>query len=176
MAITKNKGAIVQRGGGTMYYKQVNDDGTDLTIPDTWHILPYIQSSNITITSDTNEIKDETGDIIASEDVNYSVKLSGIFMQVDKDTLDFLGKTCRGKYYRIYINRGIVDGKTQEVMFGIGRFKAGFVDETGTRKPPFEVSFLKNDNIITESLNLPSGAVATSFSIPAGEYYVISET
>lgn len=176
ISTTQDKGAITKYGGGKMWVKEVNDDGTDLAIPDTWHLLPYIEKSTFTITANNEDYKDETGEVIASVESDFNVKFSGIFLQCDKATLDFLAKEVKGKFYAVIVKRGTVNGKEQEIAFGIAKFKRGFTDETGVRKPPFEFIALKNTGSTISISTPPSGVSATSFSIGVGEYYDIKET
>lgn len=184
MALGKDKGAITKLGGGLMYVKRVTDAGGAVTGA-TWLQMPFIEQSSFKGEGNSEDIKDETGDTITSVETEYGEKLTGVFMQCDKDTLDFLSSHgtyastgTKDNFFQVVIKRGLVNGKQQEVAGAICKIKRSFEDVTGTRRPPFEITFLKNTTGSAISISsLPTGAfTATSFSIPNNEFHEIKES
>lgn len=183
MAIGKDKGCITKLGGGLMYVKRVSDSGGTLSGA-SWLEMPFIQESKLTVTGNSEDIKDETGDVVTNIETDFGVKLTGVFMQCDKETLDFLASHgsyttsgTRGNYFAVLAKRGTVNGKTQEVVGAICKIKPGFDDATGTRRPPFEITFLKNTTGATITVTAPTGKfTGTSFTVPSNEFYGIVET
>ncbi len=183
MAITKNLGAIKKVSGGNIYVKRVSDAGGTVTGA-SWFPLGYIQESTLDAQGTIEDIKDETGDTVTSVETDFGVKLTGILMQCDKEVLDFLSSSgsysttgTKNNYFAVIAARGNVDSKTQEVAGAICKFKRGFTDASGTRKPPFEITFLKNTTGSAITVTPPTGVFsATSFSVPNGEFYHIVET
>ena len=183
MAIGKNAGAITKLGGGLMYVKKVSNTGGAVAGA-TWLQMPYMEQSSFKGEGNSEDFKDETGNTVASVETDYGEKFSGIFMQCDKETLDFLSSHgsysttgTKGNYFQIIAKRGTVDGKTQEVAFAICKFKRGFDDTTGTRRPPFEITVLQNTSGSPITVTPPTGVfTGSSFSIPNNEYHHIVET
>lgn len=177
MAITKDKGSIRKYGGGELWYREVNDDGSALASPDTWHTFGYVGESKLSDVTESESAFDETGNQVASIETNRTVKFSGLFMQTDKDHIDFLKDTVRGKFYCIYHNGGTLNGKTQEIVYGICAIKPQVEVATGTKRIPFEFIVLKNDAAISSiSLSGITGVKVTTPTVPAAGYYIVSET
>uniref|UniRef100_A0A6M3L4H8 Uncharacterized protein n=1 Tax=viral metagenome TaxID=1070528 RepID=A0A6M3L4H8_9ZZZZ len=178
---TKDKGAIKKFGGGRIYIMPVSDAGADAGL---WIDLGYLQDTVLSDVTETEEIQDETGNTIASNEGNRLVKLSGTLMQSDKVTLDYMVTTVRGAYYRIYQYTGIVNGYYQEVVYGICQFKPQLELASGTKRIPFEASILKNEAALAETgmqaAITADGLTPTSYcagtTVPAAGYYIIVET
>jgi hypothetical protein len=173
-----DKGYISKYGGGVLEVREVDDAGV-YTSGDTW-IFGYIQETNFGYKKPTEDIKDETGATIKSLPGDVEVGLSGVFMQSNVTLLDFLRDSTEGKYYQVFYKMtptGDLNGLTQELFAGIGVFTPGFELVSGTRRPAFEITFLKNDAEIT--IASPDGVfncVETStVTIAAGKYYEIVE-
>lgn len=170
----KNASAISKYFGSHVYYQEVDDTGSGT---DTWHDIGYIQEMKITDDTPSTEALDMSGKVVTQEEGERKVKFTGLFMQSDKSTVDFVKETCRGKYYRLYINLGVVDGKTQELLAGICEFKPQVELASGVRRIPFEITVLNNESAISSvSTSGISGAAASTLSISAGQYYSITET
>ena len=183
MAITKNLGAIRKLSGGNIYVKRVSNSGGAVTGA-TWFPLGYIQESTLGAEGTNEDIKDETGDTVTSIETDFTVKLTGVLMQCDKEVLDFLASSgsyestgTKNNYFAVIAARGNVDGKTQEVAGAICKFKRGFTDASGTRRPSFEITFLKNTTGSAIAVTPPAGIfTATTFSVPANGFYEIKES
>lgn len=183
MALGKDKGAITKLGGGLLYVKRVTDTGSAVSGA-TWLQMPFIQESTFAANATNEDIKDETGDVVTSVETDFGVKLTGILMQVDQDTLDFFASHgsyttsgVRNNYFAVIAKRGTVNGVVQEVAGAICKIKPGFSDATGTRRPPFEITFLKNTTGSAITVTPPTGQFsATTFSVPANEFYDIVGT
>lgn len=186
---TRDKGAITKYGGGIIKVSEVADTGLELDLdPDSVFDLGYIQESTFTDTTDEEEAIDETGNTVNITLANRRVTLTGVLMQSDKATLD-IAKECRNKYYQVYYYGGKVNGKHQEIFFGICRIKPMVELPSNTRRVPFEIKCLKNEsniNFVLEDNALGhryyayyQGVLVNNdyvVQIPAGEYYVIVET
>lgn len=183
MALGKDKGSVTKHGGGLIYVKRVSDSG-GISTGATWLEMPFIQESTFAANGANEDIKDETGDVVANVDTDFGVKLTGIFMQCDKDTLDFLASHgtysttgARNNFFCIIAKRGTLNGKTQELAGAICKIKPGFSDATGTRRPPFEITMLKNTTGSAITITPPTGKfAATTFSVPNNEFYSLVET
>jgi len=140
----------------------------------------YIQETSFKYEKPKEDIVDETGNIVSSEFGNVSVILTGILMQSNKTLLDFLRDSTENKYYNVYykmVPTGDLNGLTQELFAGIAVVKPLFELVSGTRRPPFEITFLSNDSAITiGEPDVIFGSVATAdITIGAGKYYDIVE-
>lgn len=175
MAITKDKGSIRKYGGGELWYRGVSDDGQ--TPSGSWGTLGYVGESKLSDVTETEGFNDETGNQVASIEANRVVKFSGLFMQTDKEMIDFLKTTVRGNFYSIYHNGGTLNGKTQEIVYGICTIKPQVEIATGVKRIPFEFTVLKNEAAIS-SIDVSSitGVKVTTPTIAAGAYYIVSET
>jgi len=141
---TKDVGTVKKFSGGVMLVKEVKDNGGAVAA-DAWVNLGYIQESNTQDNTDMEEYQDETGNTVASEPTIRLVKVTGLLMQSDKATLDFLKDTVRDKFYALYKYEGITNGKYQEIFYGICKFKPQIDLAAGVKRPPFEITVLEND-------------------------------
>lgn len=194
MAIAKDKGAIKKWGGGILMALAVGDTGPAGTeLYSAWLEMGYLQETKLSDVTDTEEFADETGNTVAQDDGKRLVKFTGLLMQSDKETIDFLKETVRGNFYSIYYYSGVNNAKHQEYLFGICRIKPMIEVASGVKRIPFEITVLKNDAAIvysdkdgtnTTQAELPSGNYAqgdvttgaNAATIPAGQYYSITET
>lgn len=177
MSTSKKRNAVVKWSGNNIQYQQVNEDGSPLQVADTWHSLGHISDAEFMDETEQEKIQNESGGVTRVIENARNVTVKGTLQQSDKDTLDFLGNTCRDKFYRVYRDEGVVDGKQQEFFLGICQFKPSISLKSGTKRPPFEITVLQNDSAITiAAVALPADAhVDTEIVIPAGGYYFISE-
>ena|SRR3990167_5905292 len=147
----KDKGAVKKFGGGVIRVREVSDDGATISATDTaYHDIGYIASHKFQDNTPLEDIFDEAGNQVASDEGNRVVKITGTLMQTDGETFDIASDT-RGNFYRAYIYNGIVNGKYQEFFCGICKIAPMIdVDYPGARTP-FEISILKNDAALTLS-------------------------
>ena len=181
MAQAKKRGAIKKFSGGILKYLPITATGpTGSEAYDEWIPLGYIQESTLSDVTETEDIVDETGDIVETDYQNRIIKLTGTLMQTDKDTLQFLKETCRDNYYSIFHYQGSVNGFHQEVIYGLCMIKPQVIVASGTKRPPFEITVLKNEAVYayggSGETDLPTDANVASTAIAAGLYYVIDET
>lgn len=183
----KDKGAIKKFGGGVIRIREVSDDGATIsTVDTTYHDIGYLASHKFQDNTPLEDIFDEAGNQVASDEGNRVVKITGTLMQSDKETFD-IAKDTRGNFYRAYIYNGIINGKYQEVVCGICKIAPMVdVDYPGAR-PTFEISILKNDAALTigtaelgtiavGSDGYPKCATTVVQTIAAGDFYTKIET
>lgn len=176
MPLTKDKGSITRYGGGVIKLREVQDDGTGAS--SSAEDLGYIQETTLSDVTDIEVVTDETGAQVQSFDGNRKVSFTGILMQTNKELIDFLKDTARGKYYQVYYKANPnVNGKVQEIFFGICRIKPQVELNSNNRRIPFEINILKNESQITiNDASTVYGSTASSVTIPAGGYYSVVET
>ena len=175
MAIGKDKGAIKKYSGGSIWYMECTDAGAALGAPDTWHSFGYVGESKLSDVTDEEGINDETGNQVTSLEGNRVVKFSGLFMQTDKDHIDFLKETVRGKFYHIYHTQGLVNGTAQEMMYGICKIKPRVEIASGTKRIPFEFTVLVNEVELTSIATTGiTGVTAATVTVPLGQYYAVA--
>lgn len=183
----KDKGAIKKFGGGIIRIREVSDDGATISATDTaYHDLGYIASHKFQDNTPFEDIYDETGGQVASDEGNRTVKITGTLMQSDKETFD-VAKDTRGNFYRAYVYNGIINGKHQEIFCGICKVAPMVdVDYPGAR-PTFEINILKNDAALTISTaelgtiaissdGYPKCSTTATQTIAAADFYTMVET
>lgn len=159
-------------------YGQVGSGGTAKEFNVT--TFGYIQEITVKYTKPKEELADETGAIVSSKPGVAEAGILGILMQSNMTLLDFLRDNTENKYYLVYYKMcptGDLNGVTQELFAGIAVITPGFELVSGTRRPPFEITFLKNNSAITiPEPDVIFGAIATSdITIVAAKYYDIVE-
>lgn len=142
--------------------------------------LGYIQETNVKYEKTKEDINDETGAVVKTLFNDAATGMTGVLMQSNTTLLDFLRDNTEGKYYLLYYKMtptGDLNGITQELFAGITVITPKFELVSGTRRPPFEVTFLKNDAAITiPEPDVVFGAVETAdVTIAIGKYYDIVE-
>jgi hypothetical protein len=138
-------------------------------------LLWYVGESKLSDVTESEPIYDETGNQVTALEANRTVKFSGLFMQTDKDHIDFLKETVRGKFYHIYHYQGLVNGTAQEMLYGICAIKPMVEIASGTKRIPFEFTVLKNEAELTSVATTGiTGVTAATITVPAGQYYAVS--
>ena len=175
--MSKDKGSIVLKGGGVLKVIECDDAGSPTgSAVD----LGYIETTGLVMaTTNDNDVMDETGSVVAHNDGDTSYKLTGTFLQTNKDLHDLIRDSV-GKFYQVYYKctpTGKMNTKTQELFGGIGRFKRQFEIKAGAKKAPFEITFLNNDTAISIATpNTTYGAIATATqTIAIGDCVELSE-
>jgi hypothetical protein len=173
-----DKGFVTKYGGGILKVREVSDAGV-YTSGDTY-VLGYLETTTIKYEKPKEDINDETGNTVKTLFGNAMVGLTGVLMQSGANLLDFLRDLTEAKFYQLYYKMtptGDLNGITQELFAGIAVITPKFELVSGTRRPPFEITFLKNDSAIT--ITTPDsvyGCVETdTVTIAAGKYYEIVE-
>ena len=179
-APARDRGAFSPKGGGIIKVKEVNDDGTDLSTPSTIYDLGFLQETTFADSTPTDQFKDEAGDTVQTIEGDRSVTVVGTLMQRDKAILD-MAKECRGKFYAMYKYNGIVNGKHQEVFFGIGKVDPAFEVKLQGGTVPFKFTAMKTPAaIVIASASLTASfwntKTTTTVTIPVDDYYLICET
>ena len=178
MALGKKRGAIAPFFGGSLFiYPITNPDSISITTAATWATLSHLEKAAPVSDIPFNPEYSEQGKKIIALEGEENMYIDGIFKQRDKDLLDFLGETCRNKYYAVYRDLGIVDGKHQELFMPLCKFKPGFDLGSKPPKPPFRIEVL-NAGVAVSIIQagMPVGAHATAVTIPINQLYKIEET
>jgi hypothetical protein len=186
---TKNAGNIRVRGGGVLKILLVTSTGPAGTeVAADWIDLGYIETNGVTDQMDEEEYQDETGDVVQTDFSNRVVKLSGNLMQSDLDLITYLKETVRDNYFSIYwLSDKNINNKRQELVFPICKISPGFELVSGTKRPPFNATVLKNASAINydaagtggSNAELPTNSYATgvaAISVAAGEFWDGKET
>lgn len=174
--LQKKKNAVTKLGGGDIQVYEVDQDGSPVDGA-AWKPLGYIETSSIKDETTQTDYPDETGNVVTVDDEVRTVSLTGNLMQTDKDLLDFLKEGCRNKYFAVYQNAGMNEGKVQEVFYGICKIRPLIDVTSGTKRPPFEIKALKNETALVfgdGGIEVPAESEAVAATIPAGEYYYIA--
>ena len=171
-----DKGQISKYGGGILKVRVVDDAGV-YTSGDDFN-LGYIQETSLKFEKPLEDIVDETGNVVKVLSGNASFVLTGIFMQSNTTLLDFLRDNTEATYYQVYYKMcptGDLNALTQELFGAIAMIMPKFELASGTRRPPFEMRFLKNDAAITiASPDSVFGCIETdTVTIPIGKYWDI---
>ncbi len=178
MTTAKKRGAIKPFFGGNLLVYEVTDP--ELIVIDTpgdWTALSHLEKAApvFEIPMNPEYLDGKKFDALEGEENFY---IDGIFKQRDKDLLDFLGETCRGKFYAIYRDLGIVNNLHQELFIPLAQFKPGFDLGANPPKPPFRIEVIDAEAEVTiDSAALPSGAYTLAdVVIPEGSLFLIVET
>ncbi|MBE2228254.1 MAG: hypothetical protein IAE93_12950 [Ignavibacteria bacterium] len=178
LSITRDKGAIHSHGGGIIKVKQVQEDGTDLSPAASVVDIGYIQDSEFNDQTPLTDVKDETGATVTQEEGDREISVKATLMQSDSEVIA-LAKEVRGKFYALYKYNGIVDGKHQEIFFGVGKITPQINLKFSGGRIPFEYKSSKLASAVTiDTTDLTAwGAYATAeVTIAANDFYQIVET
>jgi len=182
MALTTTRaiGEIGIHGGNIAYLREVLSTGVDLGTPDTNHSIGELESTDITDNTDSVENYNEAGGRNAILDDKRKVSVKFICQQ---SSLAFMGlvKEVRGKFYRLYYQGPVRNGKITEWLFAICRvtpklelaYKSGEVT-----KVPVEIECLENAALVAVlNTALPTEKItAGAMDVAAKEYYFTVET
>lgn len=178
LAITRDKGSIHSHGGGIIKVKQVLEDGSDLTVTASVVDLGYVQDSEFNDATPLTDVKDETGATVTQEEGDREVSVKATLMQSDMKVID-IAKQVRGNFYLLYKYNGLVDGKQQEIFFGVGKITPQVNLKFTGGRVPFEYKSSKLASTLTISTTALAaiGAFATqTVTIAAGDFYTVIET
>lgn len=142
--------------------------------------LGYLQETRSHYEKTAENINDETGDLVKALMGNATSGISGVLMESSTVLLDFLRDSTEAKYYYVYYKMtktNDLNAKTQELFSALAVITPKWELQSGTRRPPFEITFLKNDAEITiTDPDVIFGSIATAdIVIAAGKYYEIVE-
>lgn len=184
--VTKNRSSIKKFSGGVWLALPIADEVTGATSSDTgWLEIGYVEKATLNDTTDQEEVIDETGKVVNIDDTTRKVKITGLLMQSDADTVKFFKETVRGKYFMVYHYDGVNDSKYQEYIFGICQVKPMVEIESGVKRIPFEINVLVNESNIplgdADEVDLPTLAEGYASHVSTGDiaasyYYEIFET
>ena len=176
--IVRDKGEIKSKGGGIIKVQEVLESGLDTSPVSAVVDLGYISESTFSDKTPLEDVKDETGNVVTSEEGDREVLIQTTLMQTGSGALD-IPKEVRNKFYRLYKYNGLSDGDHQEMWFSVGKITPqAELKFTGGRLP-FEYKASANASAVTLDGTTVSafGAYrASSVTIPANEYYEITET
>jgi hypothetical protein len=176
LTVTRNRAAYSGKGGASIKLQEVTAAGV-LVGSDVPHDLGGLQSTRMTDKTPVKNIIEESGDVFTIEQGEREVIITGVMLQRDKPVLD-IAEEVRGKFYRLTKYNGVVNGKHQWIIFGIGRVTPQFDIELPGGTTPFEYRAVKCASAIvisaeeTEELD---SIIESGITIPAGKYYVVVE-
>ncbi len=176
--LVKDLTAIRRKGGTNFSYKRVNSDGSDTTVPDTWHDGVYRQASEISFDEPIETSELESGELVDGEEGVMTTNLEITSAQDDASIINFLKDEVKGKYFAIFLERGkSINGKVIEFFIPIVKIARSWSSKSGERKPVLKCKFLYNEDIITPaSVPTYAKAVAASYAVAAGAYFTPVET
>ncbi len=174
--ITKDAGKVTNKGGGVLKIWEVLEDGTPVT-PMVVTDLGLIQDSSFKDSTPTEDITDETLDVVVTVEGQREVMLSGALLQSGIEMTELANET-RGKFYGAYKKFADLDGYHQEMFMGIGKITPSVEITTPNPRPPFEMKFsiLRSNAIYDSTACGLIGAYTTSATIPSGSYYKTVKT
>jgi len=173
----KNLGAISIHGGNILKVVPVTADGVTQTPP--WISLGSFKQFGHKDDTTVDKKYSEDGKLAAVLENQRDMELSGLILESSKEVLDYLSETVRGQFFQIYKYLGVVNGKKQEIFYGIAKIIPSVDLTTGTKEIPLKISVLPvpADLTIDHLTGFPSGVFATAdVVIPAGRYFNIVET
>ena len=178
MATSKKRAAISPFFGGKLLVYELEDpENIVIDTPGDWKELSHLEKAApvLDIPLNPEYLDGKKFDALEGDENMY---IDGIFKQRDKDLLDFLGSSCRGKFYAIYRKLGVVDGKQQELFIPLAQFKPGFDLNQSPPKPPFRIEIIDAGVEVTiEAEGLPEDAITPAdVVIDEGTLYEIVET
>lgn len=180
MSLDWKKDAIADKGGVYgISVRKVQPDGSQLSpTPDTYHSLGYIKSVKPRDITEQTKKYDEVKRLVAVLDQTRDAGFDAILMQSDMDILNFLRKDSRGNYYSVYRDNGIVNGKHQEIFYGICRISPKYEFDSTDKEIPITVECVANESALTIASGiLPSECHnSDDVTIAANDYYEIAET
>jgi len=182
----RDRGAFAPKGGGIIRIKEVNDDATDLTTTASVYDIGFLQETTIKDMTALTEVKDEAGDTVQTIEDDRSVSVEVVLMQRDKTTLD-IAKEARGKFFALYKYNGIVNGKHQEIFYGLGKIDPSFEVKLAGGTVPFKFTAIKLPSTITIPATVacaaPTGGAgawgaytSATVTIAKDDYYAIIES
>ena len=98
--IGQNKSTISPLGGGQIWFCQVNQDGTPLSSPDTFHQFPILKDSELDDEAPFTEYPAEDGSVYVAT-AQRKVTLNLTTYQRDTGTLTFAPTDTAGNYYAV---------------------------------------------------------------------------
>lgn len=117
MAVGVKSNAVTDKGGNKLWLLEMQPSGSTyvastLTVGTYLFDLGYLSSSDVNQTTSKQDFEAEDGDIVTSS-FTYTRMTKGVLMQSDKDLIDFLADTVKGKVYLEGKATGYNDGGYQ---------------------------------------------------------------
>lgn len=177
MAVDLKKGNqyIRSKGGNKWSYKRVKSDGSNLTVPDSWHDGVYREKSTFTFEKPEVMIYNESGDQVASTYDNVNISLVITSLQDDVNLENFLVKETEDSYFSIVMAGGDATDTTNKVRwFPICRIATKYSVDAPGRRPDITIIPQYNDvEEIVENTFPTWCSILDGKSILAGEYYKV---
>jgi hypothetical protein len=177
MALAKKRQAVATfRGGG---FKLAPLDTPDAPDPATADFIDvaHLEKADLMREIGFEKVYDERGKKINAVELDDDCIVDCIFLQSDKDFVDFINVTVKDKYYTLYRYNGIVNGLHQEILFPCVKIRPGVSLSDRVKKPPVIIEALVCEaDVVLPDTKLPSSAYASTITIPAGEPYAVVET
>lgn len=150
----RDKGGYNSKSEARIIIHQVNADGTELTSPDGYWDVGYVDSEELKDTTPLTPKYDCSGGQYGTDIGNREIKFSGTLGTRHKAVLD-MAKQTRGNYYLILVGAGAlalgtVTAINQEI-FAFGQVTPQFDVKLTGGDTPFEFIALRNESAITIS-------------------------
>lgn len=171
----RNAGEVNSRGGTFMAYKEVNFDGTDLTIPDVWHSMPYRSKSDAEAKEPLKPVNDESGTVFKREKDNFDFTLTITSLQDSAAVENALFYIFPGKCWAIFQDCGDdSSGKRKERFYGTTEIERSYKSSAPGRTVDIKICINAVPEEVTPA-TLPDWAYGkpSDFKIPAGEYHAV---
>lgn len=191
MALTRDSGKYVAKGGANAWFKIVTSSGADASGTNingsgldggTWYALPLIKDSAFKDSTATTSAEDESGNQYTS-DGTRSHEFSGNFLQRDIDTRNLMPNYLRNQYVAIIKEDSTVHvgGKYEYRFMGICKPVAEADNKFPGGETPFKFMPQAGTSAISITLaTVASGGVSPTagtftgtITQPAGAAYVL---
>ncbi len=179
--LTKDKGNIKKKSGGTWKIAAATDAGPAATlVAGDWGDLGFVKVNTKRNKVDRVVDYDESGKKVVDEPGNVDRGLSLTLMQTDMALVEFIRNTVEGNYYCLYHDNGVANGKYREEVYAICKISSDFEIGSEDQSIPITVSILDNESAVTfggtGNAALPTGAHATSIVVAANKGWKMAET
>ncbi len=167
----KSRLAVSTRGVEDIQIYQLSSTDVPLSTPAS---LGYVKSVDFKQEGSIIEIIDGLGDMINAVASGKKVTINAVVLQTSKEMIDVIANTD-DNYYAVYIKAKTANGNFQEIHIPLARIKpsAQINYSNSERTTSVEISVLLGKH--TVATNIEVGAGAAVISLPAGDYFVITE-
>lgn len=170
-----NAAEIQSKGGKRIAYMEVTATGQALTVPDTWHDMPFRSKSDMEFKEPLKAVNDESGDVAAYESDNFESTLQLTSLQDSAAVETFILETVSGKYFAIFMDCGVDSpGKRKERFIPCARIERSYKSSAPGRTPEIKILIQQVTSQAVPTA-LPTWAVgdAEVFTVAAGGYYKV---
>jgi len=178
--VTFNNDAIKNKGGKKFAIRKVNSDGSNIS-GELWTDWTYREKSSMEFAQPLEEIKDESGEVVANDEGDVKTEFKITALQSDAKMYTFLKDDVKNSYFSLYLDGGEDSGTaTQYWYVPITKIERGFSVSSPGRRP--EITFRPQYNASAFSLSASSisggsisawGAAGTQ-TVAAGAYFSVT--